>query len=163
MNATFLLVNKIKMMMLFNVVHRKVHKNMTKKGLLPVVVLRSKSSFRFPFMPFYCFMSQMSLWIMSQVMSQISISLHNMRFISHARRTLSEARDEGRRKINKCFIFSSPSPALRAKCRVGLAWLIKRLSCRLDPAEVFFVARFPSLRRFRYKQSYRESILFRQG
>ena len=153
MNATFLLVSKIKMMMLFNVVHRKVHKNMTKKGLLPVVVLRSKSSFRFPFMPFYCFMSQMSLWIriMSQVMSQISISLHNMRFISHARRTLSEARDEGRRKINKCFIFSSPSPALRAKCRVGLAWLIKRLSCRLDPAEVFFVARFPSLRRFRYK------------
>ena len=143
MNATFLLVNKIKMMMLFNVVHRKVHKNMTKKGPLPVVVLRSKSSFRFPYMPFYCFMSQ--------VMSQISISLHNMRFISHARRTLSEARDEGRRKINKCFIFSSPSPALRAKCRVGLAWLIKRLSCRLDPAEVFFVARFPSLRRFRYK------------
>ena len=143
MNATFLLVNMIKMMMLFNVVHRKVHKNMTKKGPLPVVVLRSKSSFRFPYMPFYCFMSQ--------VMSQISISLHNMRFISHARRTLSEARDEGRRKINKCFIFSSPSPALRAKCRVGLAWLIKRLSCRLDPAEVFFVARFPSLRRFRYK------------
>ena len=143
MDATFLLVNKIKMMMLFNVVHRKVHKNMTKKGPLPVVVLRSKSSFRFPYMPFYCFMSQ--------VMSQISISLHNMRFISHARRTLSEARDEGRRKINKCFIFSSPSPALRAKCRVGLAWLIKRLSCRLDPAEVFFVARFPSLRRFRYK------------
>ena len=43
---------------------------------------------------------------MSQVMSQISISLHNMRFISHARRTLSEARDEGRRKINKCFIFA---------------------------------------------------------
>ena len=143
MNATFLLVNKIKMMMLFNVVHRKGHKNMTKKGPLPVVVLRSKSSFRFPYMPFYCFMSQ--------VMSQISISLHNMRFISHARRMLSEARDEGRRKINKCFIFSSPSPALRAKCRVGLAWLIKRLSCRLDPAEVFFVARFPSLRRFRYK------------
>ena len=124
MNATFLLVNKIKMMMLFNVVHRKVHKNMTKKGPLPVVVLRSKSSFRFPYMPFYCFMSQMSLWIMSQVMSQISIS--------HARRTLSEARDEGRRKINKCFIFSSPPPALRAKCRVGLAWLTKRLSCRLD-------------------------------
>ena len=115
------------MMMLFNVVHRKVHKNMTKKGPLPVVVLRSKSSFRFPLMPFYCFMSQMSLWIMSQVMSQISISLHNMRFISHARQTLSEARDEGRRKINKCFIFSSPSPALRAKCRVGLAWVIKRL------------------------------------
>ena len=132
MNATFLLVNKIKMMMLFNVVHRKVHKNMTKKGPLPVVVLRSKSSFRFPFMPFYCFMSQMSLWIMSQVMSQISISLHNMRFISHARRTLSEARDEGRRKINKCFMFCSPPPALRAKCRVGLAWLMKRLSCRLD-------------------------------
>ena len=133
MNATFLLVNKIKMIgMLLNVVHRKVHKNMTKKGPLPVGVLRSKSSFRFPFMPFYCFMSQMSLWIMSQVMSQISISLHNMRFISHARRTLSEARDEGRRKINKCFIFCSPPPALRAKCRVGLAWLMKRLSCRLD-------------------------------
>ena len=132
MNATFLLVSKIKMMMLFNVVHRKVHKNMTKKGPLPVVVLRSKSSFRFPFMPFYCFMSQMTLWIMSQVMSQISISLHNMRFISHAKRTLSEARDEGRRKINKCFIFSSPPPALRAKCRVGLAWITKRLSCRLD-------------------------------
>ena len=32
---------------------------------------------------------------------------------------------------NRRFIFSSPRPALRAKCHVRLAWLIKRLLCRL--------------------------------
>ena len=72
---------------------------------------------------------------------------------------LCEARDEGRRKQSACFysivhvvdmgrartmdcsqrvIFSSyprlairAGPACRSKCRVRLAWLIKRLSCRL--------------------------------
>ena len=41
---------------------------------------------------------------------------------------LHEARDEGRRKIK---LFFSPGLAPRAKCCVHLAWLIKRLLCRL--------------------------------
>ena len=58
-------------------------------------------------------------------------SLHNRRFTSQARWTQQfeareeyESRIEGRRNF-----FSSSHLALRAKCRVRLAWLIKRLLC----------------------------------
>ena len=50
MNATFLLVNKIKMMMLLNFVHRKVHKNMTKKVHFRLASFAQKVVFGFPFM-----------------------------------------------------------------------------------------------------------------
>ena len=41
----------------------------------------------------------------------------------------SRKRDEGRRKRSER---SSPRLALRAKCRVRLTWLVKRLLCRLQ-------------------------------
>ena len=51
MNATFLLVNKINMIgMLLNVVHRKVHKNMTKKVHFRLASFAQKVVFGFPFM-----------------------------------------------------------------------------------------------------------------
>ena len=40
-----------------------------------------------------------------------------------------ESRIEGRRKNKALFFLSSPHLAFRAKCRVRLAWLIKRLLC----------------------------------
>ena len=133
MNATFLLVNKIKMMMLLNVVHRKVHKNMTKKGPLPVGVLHSKVVFGFPSCRFIVLWVKWvyKLWVKSWVRSAlacITCALLAMRGERWAKRETKE----GEKIINKCFIFSFPPPALRQKGRVGLAWLIKRFSCRLD-------------------------------
>ena len=131
MNATFLLVDKIKMMMLFNVVHRKVHKNMTKKGPLPVGVLRSKVVFGFPSCRFIVLWVKWvyELWVKSWVRSAlacITCALLAMRGERWAKRETKG----GEKLINKYFIFSSPPPALRVKCRVGLAWLLKRLLCR---------------------------------
>ena len=50
MNATFLLANKIKMMMLLNVVQRKVHKNMSKKVHFWLASFAQKVVFGFPYM-----------------------------------------------------------------------------------------------------------------
>ena len=71
------------------------------------------------------------LWVKSWVRSAlacITCALLAMRGERWAKRETKG----GEKLINKYFIFSSPPPALRAKCRVGLAWLTKRLSCRLD-------------------------------
>ena len=71
------------------------------------------------------------------------LGLHNRRFMSQARRTRHFARSarQGRRNI----FFSSPHLAIRAclalrvKCRVRLASLIKRLLCRLQRTSSFLI------------------------
>ena len=65
--------------------------------------------------------------------TRFSASLHNRRFMSQARRTRHFARSarRGEEKKIKLYFFSSLRFALRAKCRVRLAWLIKHLLCRL--------------------------------
>ena len=60
--------------------------------------------------------------------------------MSQARWTRHFARSakRGEEKKIKLYFFSSPRLALRAKCRVRLAWLIKNLLCRLVTKRVYF-------------------------
>ena len=69
---------------------------------------------------------------MEKLVQCVRGSLHNWRFMSQTRRTRHLAQDEresragGKRKI-------------RAKCRVCLAWPIKRLLCKLVRGDMMSV------------------------
>ena len=68
----------------------------------------------------------------------VSTEVHLYSLITHKRTVMPHDKNRSLRKKN--YFFSSPRFAPRAKCGVRLAWLIKRLLCRLQKVVLVWVS-----------------------